>query len=112
VTITRVNCFIDMKILDPGGSPFTVSMIPRFYPTGDLVFTIFNESTRTSEVVANSYVVENGYLKLTFTHTFTNKDRFQYKITEGAVIVYRGKIFVTDQETQDYKINDGLYSYG
>ena len=93
------------------GSANTISLVPRFYPTTALVVSLYNEADRATATPANTYAILNGYLSITFTYTFVAKDKFQIKVTEGTNVVYRGKIIATDQETQDYKITDGIYIY-
>ena len=86
-------------------------LIPRYTPTNSLTFTLYNEATNESETVSNSYSVTDGKLSLMFTYTFTDRDERAFSIKETDEVVYRGKLIVTDQETQDYKETNGLYFY-
>jgi len=99
-----------MKVLSPNNTTHSISLIPRYYPDNDIIFTLYNESTSTSTVVANTYAIVNGLLTITFDYTFTNKDKFKFKLEENSV-VYRGKLLITEQGTQDYKITKDLYYY-
>ena len=99
-----------MKVVSPG-STHTVSFIPRFYPVGTIVVSLYNESDKTTTTPANTYYIKSGTMTARFTYTFVNKDKFQLKVTEGANVVFRGKLLCTDQTTQDYKITDGYYEY-
>jgi hypothetical protein len=99
-----------MKVVQTG-TAHSISFIPRFYPTLDLVVSLYNEADRSTGTPANTYATSNGYTTVNFTYTFVEKDRFQIKITEGSEVVYRGKILVTDQTPQDYKITNGIYVY-
>ena len=100
-----------MKVIDPTDTTHELKIVPRYYPIGALVVTLKNEITKTEYTPANTYRILDGFLYSAFTYTFTNKDRYQIKITEGTEVVYRGKIFVTTQTPQDYKITDGIYYY-
>lgn len=100
-----------MKVVDPTVSSHDITLIPRVVPAGALTLVLFNEVTKTSTTVANSYVVNAGNLTITFTFTFVNKDKYQIKISEGSVVIYRGKILATTQTPQNYKLTDGRYTY-
>ena len=99
-----------MKIVNTTDTTHNISLIPRYYPDSVLTFTLTNEATKVVEVVANTYTIENGVFTLIFDYTFTDKDKFNIKLEENT-IVYRGKLMVTDQETQEYKLTDNLYYY-
>ena len=100
-----------MKIVLPGTTSQNIDLIPRFYPTGAVVLSLYNESTKVTTTPSNTYAVVNGVWTITFTETFAEDDKFQIKITEGAAVVFRGKLLCTAQTLQDYKLTDGLYYY-
>lgn len=100
-----------MKVIDPNITNHTLILIPRFTPTTSLTFTLFNEATKESETVSNSYSVTDGKLSLLFTYTFTEDDKRVITLEEGSDVVYRGKLIVTAQESQEYKETNGLYFY-
>ena len=101
-----------MKIVDHNDSMHSISLIPRFYPTTGITLDLYNEGTKVDTTsVVNTYSVTNGKLTINFTFTFLENERYQMKISESTSIAYRGKILVTDQEAQDYKLTDGLYFY-
>ena len=133
-----------MKIVLPDETTHTIRMIPLFYPTGDIVFTMRNEFTEAVHTLANTYEINNGYLSITFDFTeFIKRDRFQLTVTASEVetvnfifesgdnfifengdnfifevgngddaisgVIYRGLIFATAQNTQDFKLSEGVY---
>ena len=100
-----------MKIVLPANSSHDVIFIPRIYPTGVVVLSLYNEATKVTTTPSNSYVIESGYLTITFTDTFAEGDKYQIKITEGTGVIFRGKLLATAQETQKYQLTDGLYYY-
>ena len=99
-----------MKVLNPNDTSHTISLIPRYYPDSTVVFTIYNESSKLETIIPNTYTIENGLFTLIFDYTFTDKDKFDIKIEENS-IVYRGKLLITDQGTQEYKLTNDLYYY-
>lgn len=99
-----------MKIVSPNDTNHTISLIPRYYPTDAVVFTLYNESTKENTVIDNVYTIDNGVFTIYFDYNFENKDKFQIKIEDNN-IVYRGKLLVTNQETQEYKLTKDLYYY-
>jgi len=100
-----------MKIVNPNDTEHTLLLIPRFYPTGGLVLSLYNEFTQVSTDVDNIYVTTDGNLFITFDFEFENNSRYQIKITEGENVVYRGKLMATTQEPQDFKLTNNVYYY-
>lgn len=100
-----------MKKVLPVDTQQTITVVPRFYPTTDLTISLTEEGTDTTETATNTYTIADGFLNLQVTYDFTDKEKLSIKVEEGTDIVYRGKIIVTDQETQEYKLTDGLYYY-
>ena len=98
-------------VINPNNSTHTLNVVPRFYPSNDLVISLYNEATKVVSTPDNTYNITNGKLNITFTFTFVDKDRHQVKIEDGTQIVYRGKLLTTTQDPQAYKQTDGLYFY-
>lgn len=95
-----------MKVLDFNNTSHSVTLIPREMPSGSIVLRLDGQDD-----INCNYVVNNGYLIITFEYTFFDKDRYGFSIIEGSEIIYRGKIYVTDQETQNYKQSLDLYEF-
>lgn len=100
-----------MKVVLSTNATHTLSVIPRYYPSLAVVVELKNEVTKDKTEVANSYSILDGEMNIVFDFTFYDKDRYQLKVTEGASVVYRGKIICTDQTPQDFKITNGIYTY-
>ena len=100
-----------MNVVNPNNITHELQIIPRFYPSGELVFTLYNEATQAETNVTIIYLLENGVFTFTFDFDFTDGNRFQFKILEGTEIVYRGKIIATTQETQNYLTDKNKYYY-
>jgi len=99
-----------MKVLNPNNATHSISLVPRYYPDDVVVFTIYNEATKVNTVIPNTYVIDNGLFTINFDYTFTNKDKFQFKI-EDTDIIFRGKLLITDQQTQEYRLTNDIYYY-
>jgi hypothetical protein len=88
----------------------TVILIPRFKEVGEsMTMDLYNEETQVSEAVDIEYTFLDGYLTLTFEYAFIEGQKFQIKLTEDNVILFRGKLMVTSQTPQTFKATNGLY---
>mgnify|MGYP003651489766 FL=1 len=96
-------------VMNPSNSTHTLSIVTRFYPDNELTVYLYNEATEVTTTPVNTYSVSNGKLKIDFTFTFLEKDRFQVKIEEENEVIYRGILFATSQEPQDYSESEGVY---
>ena len=103
--------YYSMKILLPSETAHEIKLIPRSYPSNALVLSLYNESTKVTTTPANTYTILKGFLTISFTQTVAENDKFQIKITEGGVVVFRGKALASAQTPQDYKLTNGLYYY-
>tara|TARA_R110000822_G_scaffold35834_1_gene100796 strand:+ start:316 stop:621 length:306 start_codon:yes stop_codon:yes gene_type:complete len=100
-----------MKIVLPTDTNHNIDFIPRFYPTGAIDLYLTNESTKVEVLVASTYIIQNGFVFLNFDKTFSDGQKYRIKITENSNVVFRGKLLVTTQDTQEYKLTKGKYYY-
>ena len=100
-----------MKVLNPDNTSHSITLYPRFYPTNTLSMVITKKGYDTTQTVEPTYSILNGVMTLNFDLTGTAQDRFSFKLTEDNVIVFRGKLFFTSQETQDFKLTKDTYIY-
>lgn len=100
-----------MKVLLPSLTTHTITTEPRFFPNLVLNMSVKNEYTGVVIDIIPSYVTAFGVTKFTFDLSGNEGDRFIVKITQGSDVVYRCKMFFTEQKPQDYKITKGLYNY-
>lgn len=99
-----------MKIVNPINESHSVELIPRYYNNLDnLDLLLINESTNESFEVENTFSVNDGKLTLNFDFDFLDSDRYSFKLSQENEIVFRGNIFATTQETQDFKQTNNLY---
>lgn len=109
MTKTRVFAYIDMTVLDHNDSSHSLKVIPRYYNVDNThTLELYNEDTEveTTETI-DSRSLADGYITYDFTKTVEENDSYTYKITDATTtkVVSRGRIFVTDQTTQNYSIN-------
>ena len=95
-----------MNVVNPNNTNHNLKIIPRFYPSGDLVFELDND-----QIIDNTYYFDGGYIYLTFELDILEGQKFQIKITENNEVVYRGKLIATSQDTQTFKASKDLYYY-
>jgi len=87
------------------------NFIPRFIPSGELILQLYKEETQQFQIVDNIYVYANGLATITFDLNVFENDKFQVKIIQGTDVIYRDKIFVTSQNTQEFKATKDHYYY-
>ena len=100
-----------MKIVNPNNASHSIKLIPRFYEITAITFDLYNEATQENTTVTNVFNVVAGILTLDFDFTFLEDDKYQIKLSENDVVIYRDKLHATSQEPQDYKLTKGLYDY-
>ena len=100
-----------MKILLESGLAQTLSFIAREYPP-TINYTITNEVANTSVSDTTITATTTGAY-LSINEIFVLKEGNFYNIdiekTDGTLI-YRGRIFCTNQTIGDYSIQDGQYT--
>jgi hypothetical protein len=100
-----------MNVVSPNTEEHIIKIIPRYYPTGAITLSLFNEATQVTEVVNNTYEITDGNMFVSFSCVFTENQKFQVKIKEGNEVVYRGKLIATSQDPQEYKLTNNVYYY-
>jgi len=100
-----------MKVLNSNDTEHEIIFIPRFYFEGDVVMELYNEEKSTTETFTITPITIDGYVYIDFEKEFTNNTNCQITITSDDEIVYRGKLFVTDQtDLQEYKITKDVFT--
>jgi hypothetical protein len=110
-TNARFFRYIIMKILIDTSDAQTLTFIPRFYPTV-VDYTIVEEGTGrevTKESVSASEV--SGFLQISDKFLLQSDKFYSVDIrdAETDAVIFRDKIFVTNQDVREYSINDGIY---
>ena len=98
--------------------PHTIKLVPRAFPTGDIVMSIRDEDTRKEwdhSASSDDYTVTDNFLELDFSPaqgiSITEGRFYTFRIKEGNTELYRGKIFCTDQtDFEKYTTINNTYS--
>lgn len=103
-----------MIVLNPANTAHNLKVIPRFYPSGEVSISLFNEGTKETATFTDTAYNLDGYMYVSINAELADKSNYQIKIMQEEEIVYRGKIFVTTQynDTQNYKITKDIFTYG
>jgi len=99
-----------MIVLNPNDTSHSFDIIPRYYPTDYINVFLYNEETKFTLVV-NTYSILNGIMTITFNYTFIEGAKYQIKIEDVNGVVYRDKMFITSQNTQEFKATKDHYYY-
>lgn len=103
--------FIGMTVLNPNNTTHTLKIIPRFYPSGNVTLDITREDYSPGFSLLLLPIIQDGYMYLPFDHEFENASSWSVKVSESDEVVYRGKIYVTDQsdDTQGFKLSKDIF---
>jgi len=94
-----------MKVLTTSTNAQELEIIPRSYPstiTVQLRNEITNEVTTISDV---STTTVKGYLRFSTAYTLEESYFYELTILDGSTVIYKDKIFCTNQEIADYSVN-------
>lgn len=94
-----------MIVIDPNNSVHEAVLIPRIYTSDCDIFYVTDEDNRTVTELNHSKVISNGFAIYQFTLNTSEGKSYSIKITNESGVVWRGKMFVTSQVKQKYKIN-------
>lgn len=101
-----------MKILIDSSNSQTLSFIPRSYPTA-VNYTLIEEGTnRTVTETALTTVTVSGFLTISDTFALTQDKFYSLDVFDNSddTLIFRDKIFCTNQDVKEYSINDGDYT--
>jgi hypothetical protein len=101
-----------MKVILPENTTHTIKLIPRFEPTEiNLLIKITKEGFNEVLEQVSTYTFANGIMSLTFDLTGVEQDRFNFDLYNDNEIIYKGKLFFTEQNPQDFKLTENTYTY-
>ena len=106
--------YISMIHLTTSTDAQTVRVIPRSYATN--VSLVLRDDSTNAEVTYNlSATTDKNYLVLSQAFSLTEGRFYDLTIKEGSSVIYKDKVFCTDQTVdQDtnsyYSVNDGEYT--
>lgn len=96
-----------MIILREQNTAQSITFIPRVMSATTIVLR--NETTNVETTIAANFTVSNYYL--TTTNVLALKENTFYNLTikNGSNIVYKDKIFCTNQVVEDFTVNENQY---
>ena len=97
-----------MIILQSSVSAQTFTFIPRTLAATSMV--VEDEAENTSVTTSITPTVSTYYLSVTETLTLVEGRFYTLKVLNGSDVVYKDKIFCTNQTVSDYSINNGEYT--
>lgn len=98
-----------MNVFNPNDTIHTLKVIPRFYPDGDVTIKLHFKERGEPFTQTLTPIIADGYMTIFIDKVFSNNQNMSITISQADEIVYRGKIFVTDQATQEYSLTDDIF---
>jgi len=102
-----------MIILEESASSQTFSFIPREYTEGTTYTIIIKDELKNTEAfndTATSFTAIDYYYSYSNTFTLKEDSTYNLEIKNGTDIVYRDKIYCTNQTVSSYSINNNVYT--
>lgn len=97
-----------MIILTTSTSSQELKFIPREFVADSIILT--DEQANTSTTLSATFTKDGYYLKADISFSLVEGRFYVFNAMNGSKIVYKGRIFCTDQTVADYSINDGIYT--
>lgn len=98
-----------MIIINTTDSPHVIKVIPRIYNVDNAHNFIYIDSDTKAETTVTDVTkaLDSGYISYSITLSSSEGKDYSFKIVDSVTtdIVFRGALFVTDQTTQNYRIN-------
>lgn len=102
-----------MIVLQKSDSSQTFSFIPRSYTSGTTyTIKIVNETTNTEAYndTATSFTAVDYYYQHSDTFTLVEDTMYTLEIKAGSELIFRDKIFCTNQTVSSYSVNNNAYT--
>lgn len=96
-----------MIILQESASPQTFKVIPRSYTATSVSFR--HEETNTVLTYNITPTTTDHYLNITCTPVLKQDHFYELTVYNGATIIYKDKVFCTNQTVSSYSVNNGEY---
>lgn len=99
-----------MIVVNPTLGTNPISFLPRYYEdsTTNIEVFITNEDTRRDLVHNLTDIIKNdGFIFFTTDATFINNSTYRLKVVDNTqeLVIFRAKVFATNQIKQNYSIN-------
>jgi len=96
-----------MLVLQQSASSQTFKIIPRAYAADSMIIT--DETTRDSITYSITITQLDYYAVISKIITLVEGHTYTLTVLDGANVVYKDKIFCTNQSATTYTINNGEY---
>lgn len=97
-----------MIILTTSTNAQEFKFIPRDYVADSIVLT--DEQANTSTTIPATFTKDGYYLKADISFSLVEGRFYTFNALNSSKIVYKGRVFCTDQVIKDYSINNGVYT--
>lgn len=98
-----------MKILTTSTDAQEMTIIPRSYPAL-IDIRLRDESTNTVTLIEDvSTTTDKGYLIFSTAYSLTENVFYELTILSGSDVIYKDKVFCTDQVIANYTLNENEY---
>jgi hypothetical protein len=110
----KILRYTNMKILTTSSQSQDVKFIPRKTVVGNIDFKLRDETLNSSTTYNVPFTVSSDYYVASLTLSLLEGRFYELTVLSGSEIIYRDKIFCTDQEINQsindyYTINQGVY---
>lgn len=94
-----------MKVLTTSTSAQQLEVIPRSYPS-TITVKLRNEITNEVTTIPSiSTTIVKGYLRFSTIYDLEESYFYELTILDGSSVIYKDKIFCTNQEIDQYSVN-------
>ena len=102
-----------MIILEESNSSQTFNFIPREYTSGTNYTIIIKDELKNTEAfndTSTSFTAVDYYYSYSNTFSLKEDNTYTLEIKDGSKVVYRDKIYCTNQTVSSYSINNSVYT--
>ena len=112
--LTKPNLFycISMTILQSSTDSQTINFIPREYTEGTTYTITIKDETTNKEVFSSTtttFTALDYYFQYSSVFTLVENTMYMLKIKDGTNVIFKDKIFCTNQNVTTYSVNDNEY---
>jgi len=101
-----------MTILQSSTDVQTLNFIPREYTSGTTYTILIKDETTNTEVfssTATTFTALDYYFQYSSVFTLVENTMYMLEIKDGNNVVFKDKIFCTNQNVTTYSVNDNEY---
>lgn len=97
-----------MIVLKETSASQSFSFIPRLYECDTLV--LVNETTSEETIYDVGYTIDRYYLVIDKILDLKENNFYQMTVKNGDAIIYKDKVFCTNQVIEDFTVNKDAYT--